>query len=82
VVYLLRHTFHYVSRKYWDQIALGIRPVYAAPTEAAPRKRFVEFTAKRGAQYPANTRLWENAWSEFSRFLARCRRAIPRPLLD
>jgi putative transposase len=29
----------------------------------------VEFTAKWGAQYPAITRLWENAWSEFVPFL-------------
>jgi transposase-like protein len=46
VVYLLRNTFRYASRKCWDQIAQDIRPVYTAPTNAAPWKRFVEFTAK------------------------------------
>jgi transposase-like protein len=52
------------ARKYWDQIAKAIRAVYAGPIEAAAKERFVEFTAKWGAQYPAISRLWENAWSE------------------
>jgi len=69
VIHLLRNTFRYASRKYWDQIAKDIRPVYTAPTEAAAKERFVEFAAKWGAQYPAIIRLWENAWSEFVPFL-------------
>jgi putative transposase len=32
VIHLLRNTFRYASRKYWDQIAKDIRPVYTAPT--------------------------------------------------
>jgi transposase-like protein len=69
VIHLLRNTFRYASRKYWDQIAKDIRPVYTAPTEAAAKERFVEFTDEWGAQYPAIIRLWENAWSEFVPFL-------------
>ena len=69
VIHLLRNTFRYASRKYWDQIAKDIRPVYTAATEAAAKERFVEFTDKWGAQYPAIIRLWENAWSEFVPFL-------------
>src|SRR3954447_3913603 len=69
VIHLLRNTFRYASRKYWDQIAKDIRPVYTAPSEAAAKERFVEFTAKWGARYPAIIRLWENAWSEFVPFL-------------
>lgn len=69
VIHLLRNTFRYASRKYWDQIARDIRPVYTAATEAAAKERFTEFTAKWGAQYPAIIRLWENAWSEFVPFL-------------
>ena len=69
VIHLLRNTFRYASRKYWDQIAKDIRPVYTAATEAAAKERFVEFTAKWGGQYPAIIRLWENAWSEFVPFL-------------
>ena len=69
VIHLLRNTFRYASRKYWYEIARDIRPVYTAATEAAAKERFVEFTAKWGAQYPAIIRLWENAWSEFVPFL-------------
>jgi transposase-like protein len=47
-IHLLRTIFRYASRKYWDQIAKDIRPVYTAPTEAAAKERFVEFTASRG----------------------------------
>ena len=69
VIHLLRNTFRYASRKYWDRIAKDIRPVYTAPTEAAAKERFAEFTATWGQQYPAIIRLWENAWSEFVPFL-------------
>jgi putative transposase len=69
VIHLLRNTFRYASRRYWDQIAKDIRPVYTSVSEAAAKERFTEFTAKWGAQYPAITQLWENAWSEFVPFL-------------
>jgi transposase-like protein len=69
VIHLLRNTFRYASRKYWDQIAKDIRPVYTAPTEAAASERFAEFTATWGNQYPAIIRLWQRAWSEFVPFL-------------
>lgn len=42
---------------------------FSSSTEAAAKERFVEFTAKWGAQYPAIIRLWENAWTEFVPFL-------------
>jgi transposase-like protein len=76
VIHLLRNTFRYASRRYWDQIAKDIRPVYTAASEAAAKERFTEFTEKWGAQYPAITQLWENAWSEFVPFLdyGGCRR--------
>jgi hypothetical protein len=35
VIHLLRNTFRYASRKYWNQIAKDIRPVSTARTEAA-----------------------------------------------
>src|SRR5512135_858832 len=43
VIHLLRNTFRYASRKYWDAIAKDIRPVYTALSEAAAKERFVEF---------------------------------------
>jgi putative transposase len=47
----------------------GLRPVYTAPSEAAAKERFAEFSTKWGRQYPAVTRLGGNAWSEFVPFL-------------
>lgn len=69
VIHLIRNTFRYASRKYWDEMSKDLRPVYTAPTEAAAKERFVEFSGKWGQQYPAIVRLWENAWSEFVPFL-------------
>jgi transposase-like protein len=70
VVHLLRNSFRYAGRQHWDAIAKALRPVYTAPTEAAAKERFGEFTAAWGAKYPAIVRLWEHAWAEFVPFLA------------
>ena len=67
--HLIRNTFRYAARQYWDEMSRDLRPVYTAPSEAAAKERFVEFSGKWGRQYPAITRLWENAWSEFVPFL-------------
>jgi putative transposase len=69
VIHLIRNTFRYASRKYWDAMARDLKLVYTAPTEAVAKERFVEFTAAWGERYPAIIRLWENAWSEFVPFL-------------
>ena len=69
VVHLIRNTFRYASRKYWEQMAKDLRPVYTAATEAAAEARFAEFAEKWVAQYPAIVALWRSAWSEFVPFL-------------
>lgn len=69
VLHLIRNTFRYASRKYWDQIAKDLRPVYTAPSEAAATERFAEFTDTWGDRYPAIIKLWRNAWPEFIPFL-------------
>jgi putative transposase len=69
VIHLIRNTFRFASRKYWDEMSRDLRPVYTAPSETVARERFMEFDAKWGAQYPAISKLWENAWSEFVPFL-------------
>ena len=70
VIHLIRNTFRYASRKYWDQMAKDLRPVYTAPTEAAAEQRFLEFGKAWGDKYPAIVRLWTSAWAEFVPFLA------------
>jgi transposase-like protein len=69
IIHLIRNTFKYASRKYWDQIARDLKPVYTAPSEAAARARFQEFAEKWCTMYPAIRQLWENAWGEFIPFL-------------
>jgi putative transposase len=70
VVHLLRNSFRYSGRQHWAVIANALKPVYTAPTEAAARERFAEFTEAWGGRYPAIVRLWDNAWAEFVPFLA------------
>jgi putative transposase len=70
VLHLVRHTFRLAGRQHWDQVAKALRPIYTAPTEAAAKERLSEFTATWGERYPAIVRLWENAWAEFTPFLA------------
>jgi transposase-like protein len=80
IIHLIRNTFRYASRRYWDQMSKDLRPVYTAPSEAAAKERWGEFAAKWGQQYPAIVRLWDNAWSEFVPFLdyGACRRIACR----
>jgi len=66
----LRNSFRYAGRQHYDAIAKALRPVYTAPTEAAAAERFLEFAQAWGEKYPAIVRLWENAWAEFTPFLA------------
>ena len=69
IIHLIRNTFRFASRKYWDEMARDLRPVYTAPSEPAAKERFNEFTKKWGEQYPAIIRMWDNAWTEFVPFL-------------
>ncbi|GGJ79809.1 hypothetical protein GCM10010123_07000 [Pilimelia anulata] len=70
MIHLLRASFRYAGRQHWDAIAKALRPVYTAPTEAATKTRFAEFTDAWGSKYPAIVRLWTNAWAEFTPFPA------------
>ena len=67
--HLIRNTFKYASRKYWDQIARNLRPVYTAPIEAAAKARLEELAEKWCTMYLAIRQLWESAWNEFIPFL-------------
>jgi putative transposase len=58
-----------LTKNVLDEMSRDLRPVYTAPSEAIARERVMEFDAKWGKQYPAISKLWENAWSEFIPFL-------------
>ncbi|RNI24940.1 IS256 family transposase [Flexivirga caeni] len=70
VIHLLRNSFRLTSRKYWDQIARELKLVYTAGSATAARSQFEVFTDAWGERYPALIRLWDNAWEEFTPFLA------------
>jgi putative transposase len=61
VLHLIRHTFRLAGRHDWEAIAKALRPIYTAPTEAAARERFGEFSSVWGTKYPGIIRLWDNA---------------------
>jgi putative transposase len=69
IIHLIRNTFRYASRKYWDKISVDLKPIYTAANAAEARLRYEEFAEKWGKPYPAITRLWDNAWDEFIPFL-------------
>ncbi|GAC55762.1 IS256 family transposase IS1554 [Gordonia sp. YY1] len=64
IIHLIRNTFKYASRKYWDKISADLKPIYTAPTAAEARLRWEEFAEKWGTPYPAIVTLWESAWEE------------------
>ena len=69
VLHLIRNTFRYASRKYWDAMTKDLRPVYTARPRPPRSDRFDEFADNWGDRYPAIIRLWDNAWTEFVPFL-------------
>src|SRR6476469_4294299 len=70
VIHLIRATLRYASRKYWDQLARDLKPIYTAPTQEAAWAAFEELEEKWGKPYPAIPKLWRAAWEEFTPFLA------------
>jgi putative transposase len=69
IIHLIRGTFRYASKRYWDQLARDLRPIYTAPTADAAWAAFEELEEKWGKPYPAIPKLWRAAWAEFIPFL-------------
>ena len=46
IIHLIRGTFRYASKRYWDQLARDLRPIYTAPTAAAAWAAFEELEEK------------------------------------
>lgn len=69
IIHLIRGTFRFASRKYWDAIAKDLKPIYQAVNAAAAAAALNALDDTWGARYPAMIRLWRNAWAEFIPFL-------------
>jgi putative transposase len=69
IIHLIRNTFRLASRRDWDAIKRGIRPIYTAVNAGAAAAALDELEADWGGRYPAVIRLWRSAWTEFIPFL-------------
>jgi len=70
VIHLIRGTFRYASKRYWEALARDLRPIYTAPTAQAAWAAFETFEETWGSLYPAIGRMWRASWEEFIPFLA------------
>src|ERR1700729_2654005 len=69
IVPLIRNTFWLASKRDWDALKRGVKPIYTAVNAGAARAALDELAERWGSRYPAVIRLWENAWEEFIPFL-------------
>jgi Transposase, Mutator family len=70
LIHLIRNSFRFASRKYWDELSRDLKPIYTAVNaEAAAAAALDDLDTKWGTRYPAIIRLWRNAWEEFIPFL-------------
>ncbi|MCY3619785.1 MAG: IS256 family transposase [Acidimicrobiaceae bacterium] len=70
VVHLVRNSIRYVAQKHWGPVTKAMREIYTAPTVETAQAQFEAFAADWEPTYPAMIRAWENAWEEFTPFLA------------
>jgi len=69
IIHLIRGTFRFASRKYWDELSKDLKPIYQAVNADAAAAALDGLDQKWGQRYPAMIRLWRNAWEEFIPFL-------------
>jgi transposase-like protein len=69
IIHLIRGTFRYASKRYWEPLAKDLRPIYTAPTPAAAEEALAFLEEKWGKTYPAIPRLWRSSWEQFLPFL-------------
>jgi transposase-like protein len=71
VVHLIRNSLRPVARRDAAQVAAELRKVYTSPTADAAFDALAAFAASpRGRKYPQAVRVWEQAWDDFTPFLA------------
>ena len=71
VVHLVRNALRPVARRDAGQVAAELRKVYTAPSAEAAFDALAAFTESDwGRKYPQAARVWEQAWDDFTPFLA------------
>jgi putative transposase len=71
LIHLIRNTFRFASRKYWDELSKDLKPIYQAINADAAAAALEDLHTKWGGRYPAIIRLWRNAWAGSSGALPR-----------
>jgi transposase-like protein len=69
IIHLIRGTFRYASKRYWEAIAKDLKPIYTAVNAAAAEEALAYLEEKWGKAYPAIPRLWRSSWEQFIPFL-------------
>ena len=69
IIHLIRGSFRYASRHYWDWLAKDLKRIYTAPNAEAAAVALDELEQAWGSRYPAIIALWRNSWEEFIPFL-------------
>ena len=70
IIHLIRNTFRYASRKYWDELSRDLQAdLHRAVNADAAAAASGRVRGQVGQPYPAIIRLWRNAWDEFIPFL-------------
>jgi putative transposase len=81
VIHLIRATFRYASKRYWDQLAKDMRAdLHRAHADAA-WAAFEELEEKWGKPYPAIPKLWRNGVGAVHPVPGLRRRDPPGPVL-
>src|SRR5512146_3343679 len=70
-IHLIRNSLRPVARRDAAAVAAELREVYTAPTAEAAFDALAAFTESEwGKKYPQAARVWEQAWDDFTPFLA------------
>src|ERR1700684_1035384 len=69
IIHLIRNTFRLSSKRDWDALKRGVKPIYTAVNADAARAALDQLAETWGTRYGAIIRLWEGAWEQFIPFL-------------
>ena len=70
IVHLVRASLNYVSWKRRKEVAVDLRKIYQAATEAEAEMRLGEFEVHWASQYPMVSQVWRRNWEHIRPFFA------------
>jgi putative transposase len=79
LVHMVRHSLSYVGWKERKEVAIDLRSIYRAATEAEAEQALTAFEQKWDRKFPSIGKSWRSHWSElvtFMKYPAEIRKAI------